>query len=421
MVNNNNIPQKSSQNRYVRCILKLRGSIRAFICRNSNKRFNTIQIIQKVVLFLTIGIVLKELVAKTFVTDTLSSLTGTSSVSLESSVASLLLTSTSLHASIHAFDNVTEKIMSVTDIQEHMNLHNISIETTPIIYFITPTVHTNTQMLDLTRLSQSLQHDKGIYWIVIEDNPYCTQRIRDILVRSGLMYAHTASQTPISFRNTAEAVNRFARGVNQRNRGLEIVNELTSSMATLQDPQQQRQLQLRQQLPPGVVYFGDDDNAYDIRLFNGLRQLQPGRVGVFGVAFVGGGMYDRCIVNATTGLVHAILSNWHGPQKPKWRHILETFHVIKYVNHTRMFDMDMGGYAFSTILINQYQPRFSYLWLRGFLETTFVQLLNISSVHQFQPLMHNCTALYVWHVKTQALGSNHIEGDSIYQLIENLA
>ncbi|KAJ3209579.1 hypothetical protein HDU82_000565, partial [Entophlyctis luteolus] len=137
------------------------------------------------------------------------------------------------------------------------------------IFFVTPTYKRKDQLLDMTRLSQTLMHDKRIYWIVVEDRAMPTMRIRWILERSGLRFAHLAVES-----------------AKNRNLALQMIET--------------RNLE-------GVVYFGDDDNAYDIRLFKELRKTTG--VSVFGVGF-SVGQYERCVVNPQTGKVERFATNW---------------------------------------------------------------------------------------------------------------
>lgn len=96
-------------------------------------------------------------------------------------------------------------------------------------------------MADLTRLSNTLVLAQGVYWIIIEDADMCSQRIRDLLDRSGLPYAHIAAKSaPITVEGRAE--DTIPKGVKQRNRALDVTDSVGIT---------------------GVVYFGDDDNAYD--------------------------------------------------------------------------------------------------------------------------------------------------------------
>ncbi|KAI2508957.1 glycosyltransferase [Fragilaria crotonensis] len=218
--------------------------------------------------------------------------------------------------------------MRITDadtVQAHMRFYYGTNATSPpptLIYFVTPTYKRVTQIADLIRLANTLDHDCAIYWIVVEDATGCSKR-----------------------------------GVEQRNVALDVIEYLGLE---------------------GVVYFGDDDNAYDVRMFPELRRTK--RVGTFGVAYAGGGTYERCMVNPKSGKVATFVTNWIGG---------------------RQFPVDMGSLSFHTsVLLTEKRPRFAHDWGLGYLETRFLELL-ISSKHELEPLMNNCQRMYVYHVKTE--------------------
>jgi hypothetical protein len=129
----------------------------------------------------------------------------------------------------------TPYIMEAETVSQYKSFYGIQEK--PIVYFITPTYRRVTQLVDLVQLSQTLQNDKAVYWIVIEDAEVGSKRVRDLLERSGLMFAHVA----IKSRKDSKHPNA-PRGVLQRNLGMDTVESIDI---------------------PGVVYFGDDDNAYD--------------------------------------------------------------------------------------------------------------------------------------------------------------
>ena len=55
----------------------------------------------------------------------------------------------------------------------------------------------------------------------------------------------------------------------------------------------------------GVVYFADDDNIYDLRLFEKIRQVR--NVGIFPVAFTGGSWVEQPKVeNGTVTGIHRV-------------------------------------------------------------------------------------------------------------------
>ena len=144
-----------------------------------------------------------------------------------------------------AFEPVEPHVDGNATILEHLAYYG---DDKPLIYFLTPTYKRTTQMVDMIRLSQTLTHDMHIYWIVIEDAKECTHRIRRILERSGLLFAHLAVKSPLAEQNP-----QGHRGVKQRNAALRLVQEYL-------DP-----------VSPGYLYLGDDDNGYDVRMFAEMR------------------------------------------------------------------------------------------------------------------------------------------------------
>ncbi len=133
----------------------------------------------------------------------------------------------------------------------------------PILFFITPTKPRVTQKAELTRLSQTLQLVKNCHWIVIEDASGTSPIIEKLLRRSGLSYTHLAV-------NKSTEPQMKGRGMTQRNLGLEWLRK------TYRDRGDVR----------GVVYFMDDDNCYDLRLFEAIRNVR--HVAVWPVALAGG-------------------------------------------------------------------------------------------------------------------------------------
>ena len=120
----------------------------------------------------------------------------------------------------------------------------------PTVYVITPTYKRHTQKADLTRLSQTLLHVPRLHWIVVEDSEEKTGLVTRFLENCGVSYTHLAVKTQKKL-ITKEGEPRWlkSRGADQRNLGLKWIREhFTNDMK-------------------GVVYFGDDDNTYDIRIF----------------------------------------------------------------------------------------------------------------------------------------------------------
>jgi galactosylgalactosylxylosylprotein 3-beta-glucuronosyltransferase 3 len=121
----------------------------------------------------------------------------------------------------------------------------------PTIYLITPTNNKNpTQMADLTRLRNTLWLVPKLVWLLVEDSAKKTKKIVEFLEYSKIPYIHLNEATPLDFKlNSNDKPWSKPRGVMQRNKALAWLREH------------------RDELKEGVVYFGDDDNTYDIRLF----------------------------------------------------------------------------------------------------------------------------------------------------------
>lgn len=120
------------------------------------------------------------------------------------------------------------------------------------IYVITPSNNRRvTQLADLTRLRNTLWLIPKIVWILIEDSPVKSKKISDFLKNSNISYVHLNQQTPDELIiKSSEKVWTKPRGVLQRNKALEWLRDNIDSINR-----------------NGVVYFADDDNTYDIKLF----------------------------------------------------------------------------------------------------------------------------------------------------------
>lgn len=139
----------------------------------------------------------------------------------------------------------------------------------PMLYIITPTYTRPEQVAELTRLSHTLMLVPNLRWIVVEDATHKSPKVEAILAKSGLPYTHLIG---ILFYSLLESFQVFSypvtlfvsplapmpeefkkkkkgpkpRGVSNRNKGLEWI---------------------RQNAKDGVLYFADDDNTYDLDIF----------------------------------------------------------------------------------------------------------------------------------------------------------
>ena len=150
-----------------------------------------------------------------------------------------------MHSYFDKFTNISFPISYSLNFYE--NYHEM-----PVIYLITPTNNRNdVQLADLTRLRNTLWLVPKIVWILVEDSETKTSKISNFLAYSKLPYVHLSEKTPDDqIVQPNEKSWSKSRGVFQRNKALAWLRDNQSILDT-----------------NGVVYFADDDNTYDIRLF----------------------------------------------------------------------------------------------------------------------------------------------------------
>ena len=152
---------------------------------------------------------------------------------------------TLLHSYFNKFTNISFPISYSLNFYE--DYHDM-----PIIYIITPTDNKRpTQMADLTRMRNTLWLVPKVVWILIEDSPVKTTKIKMFLEYSKMPFVHLNEPTPddLIIKSTDKPWAK-PRGVLQRNKGLAWLRGNPDKLHHV-----------------GVVYFADDDNTYDIRLF----------------------------------------------------------------------------------------------------------------------------------------------------------
>ena len=156
----------------------------------------------------------------------------------------------------------------VDDVSTKSLKHNDSLIAT--IYLITPTYVRTTQKVDLTSLCYTFMHVPNLVWIVVEDAEQRTALVANLLSRCDLQYVHlnvsTSRKRGVEQSSVTTPRNISSRGVEQSN--------VTTPRRYLSKGVEQRNvglLWLRKHCAfdscNGVVYFADDDNTYDLRLF----------------------------------------------------------------------------------------------------------------------------------------------------------
>ncbi|CAH1104933.1 unnamed protein product [Psylliodes chrysocephalus] len=231
----------------------------------------------------------------------------------------------------------------------------------PIIYVITPTYYRYVQKAELTRISQTLMLVPNAHWVVIEDSEERTKLVSNLISDSGLKTTHLVAKTP-PFEKLKAKDPRWKRhrGVEQRNKALSWLRD---------------NLQLGKD--KGFVYFMDDDNAYNVKLFSEIMKIK--KVGVWPVGLVGGFNVETPVLDPGTGKVNGYKSGWK-PNRP--------------------FAIDMAGFAINLdLILENAKANFSYKMEKGFQESQF--LSYFTTKENLEPLADNCTKVYVWHTRTE--------------------
>lgn len=138
------------------------------------------------------------------------------------------------------------------------------------IFVITPTHSCVTQKIDLNSMCHTLMSVQKVVWIIIEDSQKPTDLVTKLIQRCNVEIVHLAIPTSSNYRaEKGKPAHSKSRGVEQRNAGLNWLRENYSSHNC-----------------SGVFYFGDDDNKYDLRLFEDIHNTQI--ASVWKVAWAGG-------------------------------------------------------------------------------------------------------------------------------------
>nr|CAD7424253.1 unnamed protein product [Timema monikensis] len=219
------------------------------------------------------------------------------------------------------------------------------------IYIITPTYPRPEQVPELIRMSQTLLHVKGVHWLVVEDAEKRTESVTNLLARSGISHDHLLAPMPDKYKANKGAK---PRGVSNRNRGLSW---------------------LRANATTGVFFFADDDNTYDLRLFEELRSVRV--LGMWPVGLVTYTGLSSPVVKG--GQLKGFYDGWVGG---------------------RQFPVDMAGFGVSVDFLMQ-RPGAEMPYRPGYEEDGFLKSLKPFDLSEIELKADNCTKILVWHTQTK--------------------
>uniref|UniRef100_A0AAF5RVW5 Galactosylgalactosylxylosylprotein 3-beta-glucuronosyltransferase n=1 Tax=Wuchereria bancrofti TaxID=6293 RepID=A0AAF5RVW5_WUCBA len=250
----------------------------------------------------------------------------------------------------------TSSIRSSNMLKASLKVSSASPSLFSQIIVITPTYRRTTRLADMTRMANTLSHIKNLYWIVIEDANNKVKAVEKLLNRTALPYTYFPAKTLPGYPQ---------RGWYQRTMALQYLrnnSNLISGKST-----------------KSVVYFADDDNSYDIRLFNNyIRNVQ--KVGIWAVGFSGGALVESpAVVNRTVVGWNVV---WHKKRK---------------------FATDMAGFAVALDVVLNSTAVFGKSCSRGLgaPETCFLEDLGLQT-HDLEPFGFDEEEreILVWHTKT---------------------
>jgi len=222
------------------------------------------------------------------------------------------------------------------------SISNLALK--PIVFVITPTYNRATQLADMTRLAQTLMLVKNIFWIVVEDSYTISNQISALLNRTCIPYAHLLGPRPKTHLDK-----RSGRGVSNRRKGLDWLRTNYYNKTV-----------------PGVIYFADDDNSYDIRVFEEMRDTEKVSVWPVGLVYTLG--ISSPILNTTTGKV----IGFHDPYTKR-----------------RRFAVDMAGFAVNLRYFLS-MPKANMPYKAGYEEDYFIRSLKVQ-YDDLEPKANNCT------------------------------
>ncbi|XP_058062344.1 galactosylgalactosylxylosylprotein 3-beta-glucuronosyltransferase S [Anopheles bellator] len=221
----------------------------------------------------------------------------------------------------------------------------------PMIYFVTPTYPRREQIAEIIRLGQTLMHVPYIHWILADDTETCSQTLNNHLKQFGIPYTQIASPMPEVYRTRKNA----PRGVANRRAALNWIRANAKKS--------------------GVLYFGDDDNTFDLKLFSEIRYTK--KVSMFPVGLIGDYAVSTPIVR--NGRVEGFFDSW--PAKRKW-------------------PVDMAGFAVNLEYL-AHSPNATMPFKAGYEEDEFLKSIGLK-LQDIEPKANNCTEILVWHTQTKS-------------------
>ncbi|XP_013793862.1 galactosylgalactosylxylosylprotein 3-beta-glucuronosyltransferase S-like, partial [Limulus polyphemus] len=215
------------------------------------------------------------------------------------------------------------------------NRENQNIEL-PTIYIITATYARANQIPEITRLAQTLMHVPNIHWLVVEDWSDKNPMVEKILVKRGVQHTYLVGPRPPNHLKYPYAVSCHHAAFKW----------------------------IRKNAKSGVIFMADDDNVFDLRVFEQMRSTK--NVSVWPV----GGMFKE---------------QFSSP-------VVKDGKVIDFYDgfrKRRKFALDWAAFAVSVQHFLSI-PGATVPYRNGFEEDLFLQSLRYE-LDDLEPKANNCT------------------------------
>ncbi|XP_058824441.1 galactosylgalactosylxylosylprotein 3-beta-glucuronosyltransferase P [Topomyia yanbarensis] len=293
-------------------------------------------------------------------TDRTTTTLGTSSSSSSSSSSSTISTTVSTSTSTSTTTSTTTVAPATSDGSERHEQPSSSngipfkfpVDTRllPPLYIITPTYRRPEQLAEITRLGYTLKHVPNLFWLIVEDAESRTDAVTRLLKQINVPFIHLTAPMPAKYRKMKVK----PRGVSNRNRGLKWI---------------------RANATEGVLYFADDDNTYNLEIFEQMRHIR--KVGMWPVGLISKyGVSSPIVVNGT---ITGFYDGWIGGRK---------------------YPIDMAGFAVSVKFLLS-RPKAEMPFKAGYEEDGFLRSLDPLDLKEIDLLAYNCTEILTWHTQSK--------------------
>uniref|UniRef100_A0A1Q3FZL3 Galactosylgalactosylxylosylprotein 3-beta-glucuronosyltransferase n=2 Tax=Culex tarsalis TaxID=7177 RepID=A0A1Q3FZL3_CULTA len=220
----------------------------------------------------------------------------------------------------------------------------------PPLYIITPTYRRPEQLAEITRLGYTLKHVPNLFWLIVEDAESRTESVTRLLKQIDVPFVHLTAPMPAKYRKLKVK----PRGVSNRNRGLQWI---------------------RANATEGVLYFADDDNTYNLQIFEQMRHIR--KVGMWPVGLISKyGVSSPIVANGT---INGFYDGWIGGRK---------------------YPIDMAGFAVSVKFLLS-RPKAEMPFKAGYEEDGFLRSLDPLDMKEIDLLASNCTEILTWHTQSK--------------------